>query len=219
MPWNSTWPQGSLSVKSNRASGNQNTTYIETTASVDHFWNESANKDGHHLQVQMPMQGTPAVPTDPTLATEMDGVFYYKAKSATEAPDNQDVQPFFINNEEASTPGVTQIMQLLGIRVCGVFSVSGGVVTVEYSHNLTSITRNGTGVFTVVFPSLPTNNYLVLGDGVANSSSSTEKLDFYVQGSTSLSTVKSKTSFKFRTNNSSGLSADPLQCWFVCFGG
>lgn len=73
MPWNSTWPDGSKSVKGNEASGAQNTTYIETEMQDDHYWNEDSNKDGHHKKVEMPKQAL-----DITLSTSMDGGFYIK---------------------------------------------------------------------------------------------------------------------------------------------
>lgn len=54
MPWHSTWPLGTASVKANRPTGADNTTYIETTMKVDHYFNQSAPNDGKHKQVRMP---------------------------------------------------------------------------------------------------------------------------------------------------------------------
>lgn len=89
MPWNSTWPVGNVSVKNNRTTGNQNTTYIETTmgnsvvgtntvTTRDHFWNVGANEDGRHRFIQSPAFTVGAVPTDPVIGTGMDGVSYIK---------------------------------------------------------------------------------------------------------------------------------------------
>lgn len=223
MSWNATWPDVSQSVKGNGATGTTNTTYIKTTQNVDHYWDESTNEDGHHRFVQMTQSGTSAVPTNPTLATGMDALYYAKAKTTSEAVDNQDVQPFFIDNKEVGTPGVTQIMQLLGIRAMGVFDrkTSNGAITLQYSHNCT-VNRDATGKYTVSFSSdVPSNNYLVLGDCVRSSGSGSSNVGiFTMSGNTTLST-KTVSSFEFRTFTYSGSPSaiDPTQTWFVVFGG
>lgn len=89
MPWNSTWPVGTVSVKSNRTTGQQNTTYIETTmgnevvgtntvTTRDHFWNVGSNEDGRHRFIQSPAFTVGGNPTDPVLGTGMDSVLYAK---------------------------------------------------------------------------------------------------------------------------------------------
>jgi len=89
MPWNAVWPIGNISVKANRTTGNQNTTYIQTTmgnsivgtntaATRDHFWNISANVDGRHRFIQSPAFTVGAVATDPVIGTGMDAVNYLK---------------------------------------------------------------------------------------------------------------------------------------------
>lgn len=105
MPWNSTWPVGSVSVRNNRTTGNQNTTYIETTmgnqavgtnttpqTAMDHFWDVGANEDGRHRFIQSPAFTVGAVPTDPVIGTGMDGVQYLKTVLTR-------VQGFFRNAE------------------------------------------------------------------------------------------------------------------------
>lgn len=92
MPWNSTWPVGNVSVKTNRTSGQQNTTYTETTmgnsvigtntvTTRDHFWNVGANEDGRHRFIQSPAFTVGSVATDPVIGTGMDGVRYLKTVS------------------------------------------------------------------------------------------------------------------------------------------
>lgn len=220
MSWSSTWPDGAQSVKTNQATGGANTTYIETGMNLDHYWGDDGDNKGRHKQVQMTQTGTAAAPDNVVLATGMDGAFYTKAKSDTESLDNQDVQPFFIDNKAVAIPGTTQIMQLLGIRSMGVFAgrATNGACTIRYQHNLTSVTRTSTGHYTAVFPDLPTNNYLVFGEGVSPSDVATNKLIFGIEANNTLTNVKAKSFFKLITINSVGLS-DPLQCWFVVFGG
>lgn len=83
MVWNSSWPDGTQSVKQNEAPGQQNTTYIETEMNKDHFWDIGADEDGRHRAVNMENYADTAVgaPTDPTIATGMDGVMYLKTTS------------------------------------------------------------------------------------------------------------------------------------------
>ena len=80
MTWNSLWPDGTKSVAQNTNPGQQNTTYIETTLNNDHFFNIGVDEDGHHKKVSMEEYSETAVgaPTDPTIPTGMDGVFYLK---------------------------------------------------------------------------------------------------------------------------------------------
>ena len=222
MPWNSTWPDGSQSVKTNQATGAQNTTYVKTTMNVDHYWDNSANNDGHHQWVQMTQSGTPAVPVDVPLATGMEGAIYLKSKLAVEAVDNQDVQPFFVDNKSVGVPGLTQIMQLLGIRAMGVFdrTTVNGAITLQYSHNCT-IERTATGSYTVTFATaLPSDNYLVVGDCIRFSSSASDVAIFKMAGSETHA-LKTVSSFQFKTFTYSGepTATDPTQTWFVVFGG
>lgn len=87
MPWNSTWPVGSISVKANRPLGQQNTTYIETTmgkspigtntvTTRDHFWAVGTNEDGRHRFIQSPAFTVGGNAADPLIGTGMDSVFY-----------------------------------------------------------------------------------------------------------------------------------------------
>jgi len=95
MPWNSTWPVGNVSVKVNRTSGQQNTTYIETTmgnsvvgtnttSTRDHFWNVGSNEDGRHRFIQSPGFTVGGNPADPVIGTGMSGVIYLRTVSVNE---------------------------------------------------------------------------------------------------------------------------------------
>ncbi len=101
MVWNSVWPNGTKSVKGNENPGLQNTQYIETTLgnavvgtnnanTTDHFFDVSANLDGHHRFVKMPKFTVGGNAADPALSASMDGVIYLKTTSGT-------VQGFYKN--------------------------------------------------------------------------------------------------------------------------
>lgn len=101
MPWNSTFPLGSVSVRANRTIGQDNTTYIETTmgnsivgtntvTTRDHFWDVGSDVDGRHRFIQSPGFTVGSSPTDPVVGTGMDGVLYLKTITGT-------VQGFYRN--------------------------------------------------------------------------------------------------------------------------
>jgi len=92
MPWNSTAPIGSISVKANRTIFNQNFTYIEDTmgktavgsnssSTKDHFWNVDPALDGHHRFMKGPeFTDSLGAPLDPGVSAGQ-GVFYFKRTS------------------------------------------------------------------------------------------------------------------------------------------
>jgi len=221
MVWTSLSPDGTKSVRFNTPQMLGNTEYTETTMNLDHYWNADADLDGHHKFAQMTQVGSAASPADPVIQAGIDLVYYCRTKTTTESPSHQDVQPFTVS--DITNP---QVMQLLGIRAMGVFSVSGaGAITLNYTHNLTSVSRlplATTGQFRANFANaLPSVNYLILGGAISNVNDVNSLLDFNVCGATALATVKSASSFRFQTRTTGGnpTLADPLQCWFVVFGG
>lgn len=212
MSWNSVFPDGSKSVKQNEAIGQANTTYIEdtmgnsTNTSKDHYWDIGTNEDGHHRAVQFKNyeDSFSGAPTDPTLATDMVLALY--ARDGTG----------FMRN-------AAQIMQLLGIRALAVFdNVAGNNVaqTLTVSHNVTSVTRQATGRFSVIYTNaLPNDNYLVLGGGMQSTDNSTfNPLSLSVSSAASVAARKNTTGMIILTHVGSTLT-NQLQGWFICFGG
>lgn len=127
MPWNSTWPIGSISVKANRTAGQQNTTYIQTTMgnsiigtntniTRDHFWNVGANEDGRHRFINSPAFTVGAVAADPVVGAGMDAVLYLKTTNA---------QPQWFNR---TSGGV--IYQVSPNFLTGTIVVNAGFVTI-----------------------------------------------------------------------------------------
>ena len=185
----------------------------------DHFWNIGVDEDGHHQFVQTVAtnDSDKSLETNAALATAMDLVYYSRFKTSTESVDQQDCQPFAVNNSD--------VMQLLGIRACAVFDFVNivGAQTLKYTHNVTSVTRQATGKYTINFASnLPSTSYLVLGGGMRSSATpaNTVLLDVGVQNAPAVGTIKKVGSVQiFTTRAESGVLVDPLQAWIVCFGG
>ena len=224
MVWNSLWPDGAQSVKTNQATGAANTTYIETEMNKDHYWKISGNNDGHHQWVQMTQSGTAAVPVDEPLATGMSGIIYSKAKSEAEVDTgNQDVQPFFTSNKTVDVPGTSQVMQLLGMRACCLFTGrdTDGFCTIKYNHNVTSVERTAIGQYDIIFAdTLPSVNYLVQGGGVRTATTAKHIVLFGIRTPTALlSEVKTDGTMKAITTRPDDNLTDVIQGWFYCFGG
>jgi len=223
MAWHSTAPDGAQSVKSNRTILQDNTTYIENTVGTDHFWDVGANLDGHHQFVQTQNTNTDdsSLQTNPQLATEMNLVYYSRQKTASESVTQQDSQPY-VKNIAGTGPYYNEgVMQLLGIRACALFNVAtNNAITVLYQHNITSITRSNEGIFLATYADdLPSPDYLVLGGAIGASNQETE---FALPAATTTDPTikKAEGTLNFNTYEQGTTTAlDPLQCWFVCFGG
>jgi len=217
MSWNTDAPDGTKSVKANNDILQANTTYTETEMNKDHFWNIGADEDGHHKFAQMPKytDGAVATPTSPTLDTGMDLAFFSRLKTAVEATVAQDVQAY-VRNAGA-------IMQLLGIRACCVFNnVAGNVAqSIVYKHNITSVTRQTTGRYSVVYAdALPTDNYLIFGGGMKETAN--DVFEMFIGGISSGAAVaarKNTLGMIFLTGTPAGVLTNALQSWFVVFGG
>lgn len=218
--WNSTWPNGSQSVKQNRSPGQQNTAYIETQQNKDHFWNIGVNEDGHHKFAQMPAFESGGTPINPTLATGMDGVIYNREQIVGNEIYSE-TQAFLKNN--------TSVMQLLGIRAYICFNLVGLVPTALSKFNVSTITRSGAGLYNITFgTALPSANYLVLGGGAYGTGAGSDpsnSIIVSVQGGATLATTKQSTVVAINTRvvnenlSPSSELVDPVQAWVLIFGG
>jgi len=213
MTWSDTPIDGQQNVAANKAPINSAFTYIANTEKVDHFWdNANSNLDGHHQFVQMPKNESGGIPANPTIATDIDGVFYAKEKTATEAPDIQITEPHYVVNDGAND----QVLQL-GFRAMVSFSSSGGML---YNHNVSSVTKNGTGLFTINFTTpLPSDKYIVFGSAM-RSTASDAPLVMAIQNSTTITNKIKTTSIAVTfISTSSGAVRDPSRAMIAVCGG
>lgn len=82
MVWNTIWPSGTVSVRSNVVSGKQNTQHINDSMVKDHFWTTAEGATaGFHRNIQMPKLVDGA--TDLAINALTDGGLYVKQVSAT----------------------------------------------------------------------------------------------------------------------------------------
>lgn len=138
MVWNSDWPIGSVSVKANRTTGDQNTKYIQetmgnsivgtnTASTRDHFWDVGTNEDGRHRFIQSVGFTVGGLADDPVIGTGMDSVLYAKET-------NSRVEWFHRNNS-------------------GIYQFIPSVVTGDVVINVSGTTYQDLGV------SVPANVY------------------------------------------------------------
>lgn len=228
MTWLDNPIDGQQSVAANKAPLNNAFQYISDKMQLDHFWDTgknaqagdlaNANLDGHHAFVQMPKFESGGNPADPTLDTDMDGVLYVKEKSATDAPDLQMQEPFYIANDGTRD----QILQC-GFRALVYFEGrnSNGNATIKYAHNISTVARTAEGKYTFTFTvQMPTENYIVLSGAIRNSSSASSLMTTGVSPSTTVAPVQSVTRviLSFSRNTASDLE-DPLTGWIAVVGG
>jgi len=212
MTWSDTPIDGQQSVAANKTPLNNAFTYIANTMDNDHFWDDSnSNLDGRHQFVQMPKNESGGNPANPSLGTDMDGVIYYKDKTATDAPDLQMAEPHALSYDGSNN----QILQL-GFRAMIHFEVSGGgVVTEKYAHNC-SVVRDGTGLFTLTFDTaLPSDNYIVFGTAQRSSGNA---LVVATQSGTKAAKMTT-TTYKFVTASTSDSARDPIVVTLAVCGG
>lgn len=222
MVWNVNSPDGAKSVKQNTIPMQQNTAYLLSTQQKDHFFNEGSDEDGHHKWAQMVAtnDANKSLQTNMTLAAGIDASYFTRFMTPGETNSvgtEANTQPFFVSQN--STIPNESIMQLLGIRACAVFNVVGGVVTVVYKFNMTSVARTAQGKYTATYTnSLPSNAYMVLGGAIYNGGIS-NILSLNVIGGTDLVNNKNVSQCLLRITTETNTTADPLQAWFICFGG
>ena len=188
MTWSDTPIDGQQSVANNKTPINNAFTYTSTSMKVDHYWdNANSNLDGHHQFVQMDKLGG-ATPANPTIGTDMNGVYFCKDKTATEAPALQTTEPFYMSYDGTRN----QILQM-GFRAMVSFTgrATNGAATLTYIHNVASVTRTAEGTYTVTFTTvLPSDDYIVLVGGIRNDSSSNRILAASVKSSVAQNTVQ-----------------------------
>ncbi len=144
MPWNSTAPLGSVSVKANKVIQQENTTYIETTmgnsivgtntnSTRDHFWDVGSDEDGRHRFINSPAFTVGGVAADPVIGTGMDTVLYPKTT-------NGRVEWFHRN-----VNGIYQFIPSIKTGTTALTSAFSNIDTVPASvYGIIYIWRNGT---------------------------------------------------------------------------
>jgi hypothetical protein len=215
MTWSDTPIAGSNSVSANKAPINNAFSYISQEMVKDHFWDDNdSDKDGRHNIVHMPEQSS-----DPSsMPVDMKGGYYVRQKTAGESPAKQLYEPYYFN-EDGATKNILQ----LGFRAMVQFDgrSSNGACTINYSHNVSSVSRTGQGLYTITFTTaLPSTDYIANGMAMRNASASTASLYVSVNNGTSKTSSINTGSLKIRVSSGSGGDVrDPSYGMIAIMGG
>lgn len=222
MTWNNPVIDGQQSVAANKTPLNQNSAYIETSMQVDHYWdNANSNLDGHHQFVQMPKTESGGNPANPSIATDIDGVLYCKDKTATEAPEAQNPEPYYIMNDGSND----QIMQM-GIRAMVTFRISGSAIVTnggnnwDYMHNISAVSRTSAGNYTITFTTaMPTNRYVAIATCESTSTSNSSGMRVVQIQNASKTTTTVKIKVQRVQSDASVTNSDPSSISVIIIGG
>lgn len=224
MSYTTNTPRGDLLPVDERPRFQNNFTYIQTNLRDDHFWNEDANLDGHHRRMALPDiadTGITLTGSDPSaLPTDATGQFYVRPKTSNESPEAQNSEPFYMMNDGAAN----QFLQL-GVRAMVTFRVASNAITLnsngdpwDYQHNVSGVTRNAAGLFTVTFATaLPTTRYCVVATCEADGTGNTSTIFTSVRNGTKLTTsVGIRTA---RPGDEQSVNRDPSSVSVIVMGG
>lgn len=226
MTWATNVPRGDLLPLTERPRFQGNWSYIQTNMRDDHFWDEDANKDGHHRKmscVNIADTGVTLSGNDPAnVDTGTNGMYYVRPKTSTEAPDaaNQVVNGYFTARNTGDT---ANFYKQIGMSAMVTFSVSGGAITQnggnnwDYQHNVSAVTRNSIGDYTITFSvAMPNTNYLVLAtaESAGTAAASGNRLVMVRQGGKATGSVR----MKIVNFSSNGTLVDPTSLSVVVIG-
>ncbi len=216
MTWSDTPVAGQQSVSANKAPINNAFIYIANEMKKDHFWdNANNNLDGRHQFVQMPKFEAGGNPANPAIATDMNGVFYMKDKTAGDAPDLQMTEPFYQAND-----GTRNQIEQVGFRAMIHFEMlisNPFTITEKYVHNC-SVVRTAVGQFTLTFDvQMPTANYILFGTALRTGTDTT--LNLAPRSGTKAARITA-TTLQFTTESvNNGVLRDPLVVMLAVCGG
>lgn len=224
MTWLTNVPRGDLLPVDEKPRFQGNWSYIQTEMRDDHSWDEDADRDGHHKKMELPNltdaigAGNVDANGDPTaLSTSMTGYHYVRPKTAAEAPGGQFTEPFYMMNDGSRN----QFLQL-GVRAMVNFTGSGanGAQTVNYSHNVSGVSRTSAGIYVVTFAvQMPTANYVPLIGAIRDNAAGAPMLAG-VLPETSFGTNMTTTTLTLRfSRGSSSTNEDPIRGWVTVLGG
>lgn len=210
MTWNGgSTVDGQQSVAANKSRINGSLSYLDSTWKVDHFFNNTnSNLDGHHRYVQMPKNESGGSAADVAIAMDMDGVTYVKEKTSGST------------TQEAFYRNTSNIHYASGFKALLQFTVSGTTPTIQFAHNVGSVTRNSQGIYTVNFTdNMPSDNYVVLGTAM-RASATASQLSVAVDGAAAKGTSIKVGSVRIEfASTDSGNSTDPLVAMIAVVGG
>lgn len=216
MTWDANKPSSSESPALAPAQIQTNWQRLQAIITADHFFATTADgSQGYHKVVRWINQGS-----SPAYITNVGQTF---TKSVTVTYDSTDItapQLFYRisdgTNQRESPISIVPILAFVNFD--GTTAGSGSSQTIRSSYNVTSVTRttSSSGLYTITFPSLPTNAYSVSITGMRNGSG---EVFGYVNGSTTYTDSVNTTTLKIGFQSSGGNLRDVVMGNVIVFGG
>lgn len=194
MTFNPLVPLNSDSPSIFPAQNQTNMTRLQTLLGADHQFNLTADaNDGYHNLIHMTQQA-------PSGALAATGRLYVKSSGGT-------INLFYMN--ESGTE--YQITPILPIRAAVSFTGNAavGVCALRSYYNVTSVTKDSTGLYTLVFAAgiMPDANYIAHITGMR---SGTGEVFGFIQGAAVASSSQTATTLKIGFQSSGGSPRDVI---------
>ena len=202
MAYNTNVPNASQSPGLFPAQANTNFSRLKTIMGANHKFNDSAAvDDGYHQIIKELPVAAASVPNDATVGQTFVN---------TADPTNQLWHKDGSNN-------LWQITPTIPIRAATNFFWNGSAIVFRYQHNVTSVTRVSTGIFTITFTTaLPSANYVVSGMCLRD----TQAGGFIeIDPNATYSNVVKTTSVQVRCVDGTNAVADQLAVMVIVMGG
>lgn len=191
-------PQANQQISTTQTPIQNNFDYIQKAVGQEHNFvaNDTDPTHTYHLLASMPNRAL-----SPALPAGTNGVYFVSGGIAYfyDGTLNYPLSPFCV-------------------RAAVNFDGVPGSPTIRSSFNVTSVTKNGTGDYTINFTTaLPSNNYLVQCTGMRNSNDDIS--NGQVRGTATYGNSVSTTSLRVQFNGGSSSLADVLMGNVIVFGG
>ena len=198
MPYQTNIPNAGQSPGLFPAQANDNFTRLKTIVGANHKFNDSAaTDDGYHQDIKMLPLAVPG--------------------------NDASIGQSFVNSADATNQmwfkdGLNRVFQLTPtLPIYAAVNFDGhSPVVVRFSHNVASVTRTATGLYTIAFTrALPTNNYIVTGMCMRDTSEGLMQIQADGTYGNSIST----TFVKIRVFSLNSTDRDPLAAFVLICGG
>lgn len=194
MTFDTTVPNASQSPGLFPVQNSTNFTRLKTIINADHVFNDTAQStDGLHRQCTMLTRAQPVA-----LPMGSNAILY----SWIDAFGQTQLRYYNGTNDFQLTPGIVAAVNFNGTG-------ANGVKTMRSQLNVASVTKTGTGAYTIAFTTaLPNNNYIVQCTGMRNAVGDVS--NGYVKGDATYGNSVSTTFIKVEFNGGSSSLADVL---------
>lgn len=213
MTFNPSIPKSTDLLSNSQADLLANNGALNASFSRNHIALNIATNNGKHTFIEMPVSA--AIPTPIPALINGEGTLYTKNVATTSSSE------LFYTPDTSGTE--YQVTPCFPVRMSVNFDGTGpnGAVApglIRSSFNVASITKNGTGDYTITFTNpTPTANYFLQGIGMRSTSNDISNVQ--LRGDATYSNSCSTTFVRFQTNGGTSTLQDVLMLNVIVLGG